>query len=170
MPKSFLILLLCVCTAPSASAQQAQPQQAGKTTVAAPAQIPPGFIRPADVNVRIDPDVRLFVVMAFLNVAGFDYEPGGQPLSAARAELRKDLAKLDPQVKDKLAAFYKAHRRPGVDESADAARYAALSLLMTPPPAFTIYESGDRPLPADLQGILADVDEKGGGPRFLALL
>ncbi len=101
-------------------------------------------------------------MMAALNVAGFDYETGGQSLSPARAELRKDLAKLDPQVKEKLAAFYKAHRRAGVDEAADAARYAALSLMMTPPPAFTVYQSisqaseqaGDRTIPEDLRPLL----------------
>ena len=111
----------------------------------------PGFIVPSDANVRISPDVRTFVVMAALNIAGFDYESSGQQLSPARVELRKDLAKLDPQVKEKLAKFYQAHRRPGVDETSDAARYAALSLLMTEPPGFTVYESADRPLPADLQ-------------------
>ena len=39
---------------------------------------------------------------------------------------------------------------------------------MTPPPAFSIYQSGDRPLPPDLQAILADVGAD--GHRFLALL
>ena len=41
---------------------------------------------------------------------------------------------------------------------------------MTPPPAFSIYQSNDRPLPPDLQAILADVDEKTKEPRFLTLL
>jgi tetratricopeptide (TPR) repeat protein len=97
-------------------------------------------------------------VMAALNMAGFDYETGGQPLTPARAELRKDLARLDPQVKEKLGAFYKAHRRAGVDEAADAARYEALSLMMTPPPAFTVYQpneqAGGRTMPDDLQPLL----------------
>ncbi len=92
--------------------------------------------------------------MAAVNMAGFELETGGQPLSPARAELRKDLSKLDPAVKEKLAAFYKAHRRQNVDEAADAARYAALSLMMTPPPAFTVYQSSDRAVPDDLQPLL----------------
>ena len=119
-----------------------------------PAPAGAGFIVPSEANVRISPDVRTFVVMAALNIAGFDYESGGQPLSPARVELRKDLAKLDPAVKEKLASFYQAHRRPGVDETSDAARYAALSLLMTEPPGFTVYQSSDRPLPADLQTLV----------------
>jgi tetratricopeptide (TPR) repeat protein len=129
-----------------------------------PAQTPPakapaggsvqGFIPPGDVNVRIGPDVRTFVVMAAINVAGFDYEPNGQPLSPARAELRKDLAGLDPKLREQLAAFYRSHRRAGVDEAADAARYAALSLLMTAPPAFSIYERGDNVVPQDLRPLM----------------
>ena len=95
--------------------------------------------------------------MAALNVAGFDYETGGEPLSPARAELRRDLAKLDPQVKEKLAAFYKAHRRAGVEEAADATRYAALSVMMTQPPGFTIYQSPVHPIPNDLEPLLGFV-------------
>ncbi|HJZ66758.1 MAG TPA: tetratricopeptide repeat protein, partial [Blastocatellia bacterium] len=113
-----------------------------------------GFVTPSEANVWIAPDVRTFVVMAAVNAAGFDYETGGQPLSPARAELRKDLSKLDPAVREKLAAFYKAHRRQAVDEAADAVRYAALSLMMTPPPAFTVYQSTDRAIPDDLQPLL----------------
>src|SRR5262249_37775765 len=97
---------------------------------------------------------RTLVVMAALNMAGFDYETGGEPLSPARAEMRKDLARLDPAVKERLATFYKAHRREGVDETSDVARYAALSLMMTPPPAFTIYQTADRAVPDDLQALL----------------
>jgi tetratricopeptide (TPR) repeat protein len=111
----------------------------------------------------------MFVVMAAINMAGFDYEPGGQPLSPARAELRKDLANLDPAIKAKLAAFYKAHRRPGNDEATDVNRYQALSLLMTPPPAFAVNDSSDHPLPADLAEILADKDAS-NNPVFLNLV
>ena len=142
-----LILLLFLFVPPSGPSQ-AQTQQPK------PVQTGAGFIVPSDANVRISPDVRTVVVMAALNIAGFDYESGGQALSPARAELRKDLAKLDPQVKEKLTSFYQAHRRAGVDETSDAARYAALSLLMTEPPGFTVYQSSDRVLPTDLQSLV----------------
>ena len=152
MLRASLISLLATCLVASVQAQQSPGAKAN--TQVAPAQTGAGFIVPADANVRIAPDIRTFVVMAALNMAGFDYETGGQALSPGRAELRKDLAKLDPQVKQKLAAFYAAHRREGVDETADAARYAALSVMMTEPPGFTVYQSTDRPLPADLQPLL----------------
>ncbi len=150
MIKSALALILSMSFVAAAQTQQAKPE----TKQPRQAQTAAGFILPADVNVRIEPDSRMFVLMAAINVAGFDYESGGQPLSPARVEIRKDLASLDPQLKEKLAAFYKAHRRAGVDEATDAARYAALSLLMTPPPAFSIYTPRDQSLPPDLEPLL----------------
>jgi tetratricopeptide (TPR) repeat protein len=153
MLKASRISLLVVCLLASAQAQQAP--DAMKSAQAAPAQTRAGFIAPSEANVRIAPDVRTFIVMAALNMAGFDYETGGQPLSPARAELRKDLARLDPQVKAKLAAFYRAHKRQGLDETADAARYEALSMMMTEPPGFTVYQATDRAIPDDLQPLLA---------------
>jgi tetratricopeptide (TPR) repeat protein len=151
MLRTSFIFLLAACLAMPVTAQQTK----GEASVQAkPAQARSGFITPSEVNVRIESDVRTFVVMAALNIAGFDYETGGQPLSLARAELRKDLAGLDPHVREKLAAFYKAHRREGVDEAADASRYAALSTMMTAPPGFTIYPSPDRSIPVDLQPLV----------------
>jgi tetratricopeptide (TPR) repeat protein len=144
----------------AATAQQPKPQPNRPTQPQATEEA--GFIPPSDVNVRIEPDVRTLVVMAAINVAGFDYEPQGQKLSPARAELRKDLANLNPQIKQELSQFYKAHRRPDVDEAVDAQRYAALSLLMTQPPAFSVYTRDDnndgRPdnIPEDLQPLVKD--------------
>jgi len=166
MLRSIHISLLAACVIAGAQAQQAP--QAKKTEQSAPAKTVAGFILPSDANVRIAPDVRTFVVMAALNAAGFDFETGGQPLSLARAELRKDLAGLDPTLKEKLASFYRAHRRPGVDETSDAARYAALSVMMTEPPGFTVYQSSDRPVPEDLRSLIAD--EEGLREGFVSLV
>ena len=144
----------------AAVAQQPKPQPKNPERPTAADDV--GFIPPSDVNVRIEADARTLVVMAAINAAGFDYEPQGQPLSPARAELRKDLANLNPQIKQELAEFYKAHRRADVDEAVDAQRYAALSLLMTAPPAFTVYTRDDnndgKPdnIPDDLQPIVRD--------------
>lgn len=146
MLRLILLFSLCVPVVAAPPKHQTQPAQSAKSIA--------GFISPSEANVRIAPDVRTFVVMAALNMAGFDYETGGQPLSPARAELRKDLARIDPQLTGKLAAFYQANKRTGVEETADAARYSALSVLMTEPPGFTVYQSADRPIPDDLQPLL----------------
>ncbi|MFL6275255.1 MAG: tetratricopeptide repeat protein [Blastocatellia bacterium] len=128
-----------------------------------------GFILPADVNVRIESDPRTLIVMAAINVAGFDAETGGLPLSPLRAELRKDLGNIDPQLRARLSAFYKAHRRPGVDEMTDATRYAALSLLMTAPPAFNVHTPAGIILPEELQSLLS-VGERETEPTIQKLV
>src|SRR5215510_7482919 len=120
MRKSALVVLLCfaICGAPVAGQenkpQTPKPDAPGPQSPSMGAQRVPRiddreFVSPADVNVRLESDPRMFVVMAALNMAGFDYEPAGESLSPARVELRKDLAKLDPAVKTKLSVFYKAH-------------------------------------------------------------
>jgi tetratricopeptide (TPR) repeat protein len=163
MIHSMLAFLLCLGLASSALAQEkpgALPSNQRRSA---------GFILPADVNVRVESDPRTLVVMAAINVAGFDAETGGQPLSPLRAELRKDLTKIDPQLRAKLAAFYKAHRRAGVDEMTDATRYAALSLLMTPPPGFNVQTPPGVVLPEELQSLLS-VDDKGTEPTIQRLV
>ncbi|MEW6129774.1 MAG: hypothetical protein AB1757_22230 [Acidobacteriota bacterium] len=161
MRRFFYLLIIAVLLQPNFNAQQPQPKTESKppTTASKPAQSVTqtggSYIVPADVNVRLESDVRTFVVMAAINAAGFDYEPGGQPLSPARAELRKDLeGRVPADVKQKLKAFYQANRRQGVDEGADAARYAALSLMMNPPPSFTIYTREGVNVPEDLKTLM----------------
>ncbi|HEU4389168.1 MAG TPA: hypothetical protein VFV34_15305, partial [Blastocatellia bacterium] len=141
--------------------QQSSQQPPAKTqTPPQPPQTRPQLrsILPSDFNVRIEPDQRMLIVMAAINVAGFDAEGAGQPLTPGRVEIRKDLANLDPQLRQRLNAFYLSHRRDGVEETADAMRYAALSLLMTEPPSFEIYVPHEV-LPADLQ-LLMERDGK----------
>lgn len=144
-------ILLCLVLASSAFSQQ---------PVASPGAAA-GFIEPSEINLRIEYDLRTLIAMAAINMAGFDHETSGQPLTPARAELRRDLAKIAPDLKEKLAAYYKSHRRPNVDEAVDASRYAALSLLMTDPPIFSLpspdADEISRPtnsIPADLKPLL----------------
>ena len=153
MLRASLTVLTAGCLVASVLAQQTPPVI--RTDARMPPQTTGGFIAPPEANVRIAPDVRTFVVMAALNMAGFDYETGGQPLSPARAEIRKDLAGLDAKLREKLVAFFRTHKRADGDETGDAARYAALSVLMTEPPGFTIYQSAERAVPVDLQPLLA---------------
>jgi hypothetical protein len=163
--KKFIVAILLnafLLTSLQAQQPQAKPEskaQESKTqSTQAPRRNDSRFIVPGDVNVRIESDVRMFVVMAAINIAGFDYEPDKQLMTPARLELRKDLAeKVNPQVKEKLAAYYKAHRRAGIDEGVDASRYAALSLMMTPPPSFSIYENENNKVPEDLRPLLTFV-------------
>jgi hypothetical protein len=158
MKKLIVALVVNAFLITSLQAQQSPPKPSAAPTAAAPAQRQGEgrFIVPGDINVRIESDIRMFVVMAAVNVAGFDYEPDGQALTPARVELRKDLAdKVNPQVKEKLRTYYQAHRRAGIDEAVDASRYAALSLMMTPPPSFSVYENENNKVPEDLRPLLS---------------
>jgi tetratricopeptide (TPR) repeat protein len=159
MKKFIIAILLLPILVTGLLAQQAtqatKPQESKPQAAPTQRQADARFISPADVNVRLESDVRMFVVMAALNIAGFDYESNSQTLSPARAKLREDLAgKVPQQLKEKLAAYYKEHRRAGVDEAVDASRYAALSFMMTPPPSFSIYETDSNKVPEDLRPLL----------------
>lgn len=128
-------------------------------------QNPRGMVIASEFNVKVESDARMFVVMAAINAAGFDYEPGGQPLTPARAELRRDLAHIDPALKAKLASFYRSHRRQGTDEAVDALRYSALSLLMAAPPSFEVYVPQEQ-IPDDLRPLLVGA----GSENFVQLV
>src|SRR5437867_742208 len=99
-----VLLAACAFSFETALAQVQQPtRQAQSSEVRVSGTR--GFIPPADVNVHVGTDPRTSIVMAAINIAGFEYEPGGQPLTPARAKLRKDLAGLDPAVKQRLTEF-----------------------------------------------------------------
>jgi hypothetical protein len=160
MSRSIIALLLITTLAFVALGQQPKTESPGQGAKPTAKQVPraapanddsTGFISPSDLNVRIEPDARTIVVMAALNIAGYDYEFGGQSLSPARAELRRDLANVNPQLRSALAGYVKTHKRPGVDDASDAARYAALSLMMTQAPSFSIYQRDETVIPEDLR-------------------
>lgn len=104
-----------------------------------------------DVNTLIAIDRRVIVMMAALNIAGFDYEPGNRALSVTRQQLRNDLKGLRPELVQKIRNYFQSHRN-GVTDAAAVAPYLSLALSMTEPPAFTIDVAADR-LPDDVREI-----------------
>jgi tetratricopeptide (TPR) repeat protein len=77
------------------------------------------------------------IVMAALNLAGYDYEAEGT-LSPLRARLRQELASMDRGLRGRLAAYFQAHKMPGVNDPAQVAPYVALALVMNPPPSLSV--------------------------------
>ncbi|HEX9005305.1 MAG TPA: hypothetical protein VGB07_35675, partial [Blastocatellia bacterium] len=63
-----------------------------------------------DVNTLIGVDKRIIVMMAALNVAGYDYEAGNRQISALRQQMREDLKNTPPEVVRKLRNHFLAHR------------------------------------------------------------
>jgi hypothetical protein len=136
---------------------QAQPQQQ-KPQPAAPiidrrklplAQRP--NLSLADVNTDIAVDKRVIVMMAALNLAGYDYETGNRQLSALRRQVREDLKGSNPALVQKLHNYFQSHRK-GANDAAAVAPYLSLAVSLTEPPAFSIDGPADR-LPDDVKEI-----------------
>ena len=107
----------------------------------------------SEYGVDFQSDPRLITVMAALDVAGLDPTPAGRAPSAFRAKLRKDLANLDPDLRNRLKTFYERNRLPAPATPADqAARYVSLALALGPAPSFEA-----PPRSEDLPGGLLEV-------------
>lgn len=91
----------------------------------------------AEYGIELQPDSRLIIMMAALDAAGFDPTPGGREPSAFRAQLRRDQADLDPDLRQRMRTFYERNKLPAPATAADqAARYVSLALAFTPAPLF----------------------------------
>src|SRR5437763_12700719 len=110
----------------------------------------------SDVVVQIKPDARLIIVMAALDAAGFDPTPKGEEPSVFRAQLRRDQANLDTELRKRLAGFYERHKlREGGRElspAEQAAPYVSLAYALSPAPNLEEPTRSD-----DLPGALLDV-------------
>ncbi|MCI0524130.1 MAG: hypothetical protein L0Y75_02610 [Acidobacteria bacterium] len=167
-----ITLTLLVALSPNIAAQQSQPQssdqssrQAKQTDAQSQQKQKPAPVidrrklplseRPnlslADVNTDIGVDKRVIVMMAALNIAGYDYESGARPLSALRQQIREDLKNTNPDLVRRLRDYFQS-RRKGVTDAASVAPYLSLALSMTEPPAFTIDAPAER-LPDDVREI-----------------
>ena len=75
----------------------------------------------SEYGVQFDTDPRLIVVMAALEGAGYDPVPTGREPSVFRLKVRKDLANLDPDLKQRMRNFYERNRLVGTATPADQA-------------------------------------------------
>src|SRR5215208_5853746 len=122
MKRVLLIILASIVSAGNISSQQVQ-------------QRPPASFQISEYGVDFQADPRLIAVMAALEAAGFDPLPSGRTPTSFRAKLRKDLANLDPALRERLKSFYDRYKLPAPATAADqAARYVSLALALGPPP------------------------------------
>jgi hypothetical protein len=118
----------------------------GQTPTPAPRQQPApprqGVFDFTEYGVQIRPEPRLVVVLAALEAAGFDPTPVGDEPSAFRAQLRRDQANLDPDLRQRLKTFYeRAKLQRGANgreptPAEQAARYVSLAYALGPAPGF----------------------------------
>jgi len=110
----------------------------------------------SEVGVQIQPDPRLIIMMAALDAAGFDPTPAGEEPSVFRAQVRKDQANLDPELKKRMTLFFERNKlREGGKElppAQQAARYVSLAYSLSNAPALEEPQRSD-----DLPGGLLDV-------------
>jgi hypothetical protein len=92
--------------------------------------------------------------MAALEVAGLDSVPTGREPSAFRLKVRKDMANLDPALRQRLRNFYEQNRLAAPATAADqTSRYVSLALALGPPPGLEAPVRSED-LPAGLLEVL----------------
>ncbi|MGI9065626.1 MAG: hypothetical protein ACR2HX_04390 [Pyrinomonadaceae bacterium] len=150
----FLNVLLALSCAVSYS--QTTPNQGASPRPAASPEIPQreaASFELSDYGVTFTTEPRLIIMMAALEAAGFDPTPAGADPSVFRAQVRKDLAELDPDLRSRLRTFYERNRLPAPASAADqAARYVSLAFALGPPPSLEAPARSE-----DLPGSLLEV-------------
>ncbi|HLM57652.1 MAG TPA: hypothetical protein VK422_16215 [Pyrinomonadaceae bacterium] len=154
MRKQFFALCLAsLLCAQAVAAQQTPPGPAPARPQRRP--VPQATLGLSDLGIEVAPDPRLFAVMAALDAAGWDPTPQGEKPSVFRETLRRDLAGLDPALRERLRAFYQRYLLTGANAAAaeQAARYVSLAYVLGPPPAFEAPSRSDD-LPSGVLDVL----------------
>jgi hypothetical protein len=139
-----LILLITVLSAGVVSSQTSPTVQ----------QRPGASFEVSEYGVDFQADPRLIVMMAALDVAGFDPVSSGRAPSTFRVKLRKDLASLDSDLRARMKNFYERNKLPAPATPADqAARYVSLALALGQTPTLDAPERSDD-LPSGLLEVL----------------
>ena len=127
----------------------------GVVSAQQPVQQRPGAtFEVSEYGVDFQADPRLITVMAALDTAGFDPTPAGRAPSVFRAKLRKDLANVDADLRNRLKSFFERNKLPAPATPADqAARYVSLALALGPTPSLEAPPRSDD-LPAGLLDVL----------------
>jgi hypothetical protein len=154
MKRYFPVILATILTPGIVLSQSTTPSPTPQPRPATPVQQRPGAaFEVSDFGVDFQTDQRLIVVMAALEAAGLDSVPAGRQPSTFRARLRKDLATLDPELREKLRNFYERNKLAAPASPAEqAARYVSLALALGPAPSFE-----SPPRSEDLPGGLLEV-------------
>ena len=164
--RQLFALCLVLIFSSAAFAQTDKPKEkspAPAPTASSPAQRPSSrlslgerqSVTLADLNVEILADNRVIAMMAALNAAGFDFEPGNRQLSGLRQQLRTDLQTINPSLARRLRDYFISHSAKisgGRTDASAVAPYLSLALTMTAPPTFSI-DSAVEKLPEDVREI-----------------
>lgn len=157
MRKHYLIITLILLAGGVAHAQTARPTPSPapqRPAQTAQSQAPQSSFDLSEYGVQIKSEPRLIVMMAALDAAGFDPTPVGQDPAPFRAQVRKDQAGLDEELRRRMQDFYRRNLLPGNATPAEqAARYVSLAYAIGPAPGFEAPARTDD-LPAGLLEVL----------------
>lgn len=132
----------------------ASPTPAASPQPAGVQQRQPAGFNLAEYGVSFQTEPRLIIMMAALEAAGFDPTANGAEPSVFRAQVRKDVADLDPDLRSRLRTFYERNKLPAPATAADqAARYVSLAFALGPPPMLEAPERSEE-LPSSLLEVL----------------
>jgi tetratricopeptide (TPR) repeat protein len=106
-------------------------------------------------NVTIQPDLRLFTMMAALNAAGFDVEFASQ-YHPVRETVRKLGKEVDPELIARLKSFYNSRKGSQTDE-AQLPKYISLAVNITDAPSFKPV-TREEVLPPDARSVIGFLD------------
>jgi tetratricopeptide (TPR) repeat protein len=106
-------------------------------------------------NATIQPDLRLFTMMAALNAAGFDVELASQ-YHPVRDAVRSFAKEVDADLIDRLKAFYTVRKGSQTDE-AQLAKYISLAVNITDAPSFKPV-TREEGLPPDARSVIGFLD------------
>ena len=132
MKKTILLTILLAFTStiaysqtkPTAGQSRPAPVPAASPQPTGVQQRQPASFNISEYGVSFQTEPRLIIMMAALDAAGFDPTPSGGEPSVFRAQVRKDLADLDPDLRSRLRTFYERNKLPAPATAADqAARY-----------------------------------------------
>jgi len=164
---SLTIFLALACVSTQSQTSAGSPAGQPRGNAGQPAQGTPEHAQPSsqlqqrqpssfdlsEYGVSFQTEPRLIIMMAALEAAGFDAGPAGGEPSVFRAQVRKDLSDLDPDLRNHLKAFYERNKLPAPATAADqAARYVSLAFALGPPPTLEAPARSE-----DLPGSLLEV-------------
>src|SRR5215510_593924 len=106
-------------------------------------------------NVTIQPDLRLFTMMAALNAAGFDVEFASQ-YHPVRETVRKYAKDVDPDLISRLKGFYNSRKGSQTDD-AQLPKYISLAVNLTDAPSLKPV-TREEVLPPDARSVIGFVE------------
>src|SRR5215472_5167686 len=110
---------------------------------------------PQSTNVTVTRDLRMFTAMAALNAAGFDVELGPQ-YHPVREAVRKYAAEVDPDLIERLKAFYSTKKGSQSDEL-QLPKYISLAVSLSDAPSLKLLTHEEN-IPPDARSVAGFAD------------